>query len=97
MKRGSREIGNGEGISIITSRRVGTDTEYFKISGLLHVVAKPVGERKKLGVGTSTEVWVKSIRHASKGNFRIENSRNFVLGVSSPVALEMAGSRDPQI
>jgi hypothetical protein len=45
---------------------------------------------------TSTEVWVKSIRHAGEVIFVLKIQRNFVLGVPSPVTLEMAGPRDPK-
>jgi hypothetical protein len=52
MKRGSREIGNGEGISIIASRHVRHRYRIFQNFRPVAVVAKPVDERKKLGGGS---------------------------------------------
>jgi len=49
MERGSREIGNGEGISIIASRHVRRRYGIFQNFRPVAVVAKPVEERKKLG------------------------------------------------
>jgi hypothetical protein len=51
MKRGSREIGNGEGISIIASRVVRHRYRIFQTVRPV-VVAKPVDERKKFGSGS---------------------------------------------
>ena len=52
MKRGSREIGNGEGISIIASRLVRHRYRIFQNFRPVALVAKPVDERKKLGGGS---------------------------------------------
>jgi hypothetical protein len=54
MKRGSREIGNGEGISIIASRHVRHRYRIFQNFRPVAIVGKPVDEQKKLGgwVGT---------------------------------------------
>jgi hypothetical protein len=49
MKCGSREIGNGEGISIIASKHVRHRYKIFQIVRLVAVVTKPVDERKKVG------------------------------------------------
>jgi hypothetical protein len=49
MKRGSREIGNSEGISIIASRDVRYQYRIFQNFRPVAIVAKPVDERKKLG------------------------------------------------
>jgi hypothetical protein len=48
MKRGSRGIGNGEGIAIITSRHVRYRCRIFHHVRPVAVVAKPVDKRKKL-------------------------------------------------
>ena len=52
MKRGSREIENGKGISIITSRHVRYRYRIFQNFRPVAVAAKPVDERKKLGGGS---------------------------------------------
>jgi hypothetical protein len=52
MKRGNREIGNGEGISIIASRYVRHRYRIFQNFRPVAVVVKSVDERKKLGVGS---------------------------------------------
>ena len=52
MKRGIREIENGEGISTIASRHVRHRYRIFQNIRLVAVVAKPVDERKKLGGGS---------------------------------------------
>jgi hypothetical protein len=52
MKRGSREIGNGEGISIIASRYVRHRYRIFQNFKPVAIVAKPVDEQKKLGGGS---------------------------------------------
>jgi hypothetical protein len=51
MKRGSREIGNGEGISIIAPRYVRHRYRIFQNFRPVAFVAKPVDEQKKLGGG----------------------------------------------
>jgi hypothetical protein len=52
MKRGSRDIGNGEGISIIASRHVRHRYRIFQTFRPITVVAMPVDERNKLGGGS---------------------------------------------
>jgi hypothetical protein len=54
MKRGSREIENYEGISIIASRHVRHRYRTFQNFRPVAVVAKPIDEQKKVGewVGT---------------------------------------------
>jgi len=52
MKRGSRDIGNGEGISIIASRHVRHRYRIFQNFRPVAIVAKSVDEQKKLGGGS---------------------------------------------
>jgi hypothetical protein len=69
MKRGSREIGNGEGISIIASRHVRHRYRIIQNFRPVAIVAKPVDEQKQLGVGRN---------RAESGPKRRAGIRNYI-------------------
>jgi hypothetical protein len=79
MKRGSQEIGNGEGISIIASRLVRHQYRIFQNFRPIAVVAKPVDERKKLESGSEQ----KSADRRIKTSFLFQSSR-ILLSTSGP-------------
>jgi hypothetical protein len=67
MKRGSREIGNGEGISIIASRHVRHRYRIFQNFRPVAIVAKPVDEQKKLGGGSEHTYTAIGLGNATAG------------------------------